>query len=128
SLAISAAPPNHGHGAIADVVVTIPSMNARLMPSLTAWHMPKSSPRTTSRISPGIITSAPSRARHNGHGAPGASGLAGKPGVGSDLIAEVGRDRAGLPPVHLHQPGFDQLRAVEEPGDLGVAAQRRRPG
>jgi hypothetical protein len=37
----------------------------------------------------------------------GRSGLAGQPGVGGDLVAVIGRGRTGLPPVHLHQAGFN---------------------
>ena len=59
SLAIFAASPNHGHGAIADDVVTMPSVKARLMPSFTAWHIPKSSPLTTRLIWPDPLTFAP---------------------------------------------------------------------
>src|ERR1700746_2023537 len=60
SLAISAASPNHGHGAIADDVVTMPSRKAAAMPRFTAWHMPKSSPRTISLISSDGFTHASS--------------------------------------------------------------------
>jgi hypothetical protein len=35
-VAILIASPNHGHGAIVEDVVTIPSVKARLMPSFTA--------------------------------------------------------------------------------------------
>src|ERR1700757_4731564 len=60
SLAISTASPNHGHGAIADDIVTMPSRKAAAMPWFTAWHMPKSSPRTISLISSEAFTHASS--------------------------------------------------------------------
>jgi len=58
----------------------------------------------------------------------GRSGLAGQSGVGGDLLAVVRRAGAGPPPLHLDQAGCEEVQAVEEPADLVMAAQRRRPG
>src|SRR5207248_10960534 len=54
-------------------------------------------------------------------------GLAGDGAVGGQVAAGVVQAGSGAPAVQLHQPGLDHLQAVEEAGDLLVAA-RYRPG
>src|SRR5712692_2389320 len=90
----------------------MPSRKARSMPRLTAWHIPKSSPRTTSRMPP--VTRISLRLGHDiddpaGHDnhlahrqARRVAGIVGMPGrLPRDLfLPGVGRDlhpEAGLP-------------------------------